>query len=42
MTENNNVYKTVLKNGNKKYNEWICCFSYDTKSYKGNDNNVRE
>ena len=27
MTENNNVYKTIWKNGNKEYNEkYICCF----------------
>ena len=27
MTENNNVYKTISKNGNKEYNEkYICCF----------------
>ena len=27
MVENNNVYKTIWKNGNKKYNEkYICCF----------------
>ena len=27
MTGNNNVYKTIWKNGNKKYNEkYICCF----------------
>ena len=28
MTENNDVYKTILKNGNKEHNEkCICCFS---------------
>ena len=27
MTGNNNVYKTIWKNGNKEYNEkYICCF----------------
>ena len=27
MTGNNNVYKTMWKNGNKDYNEkYICCF----------------
>ena len=27
MTGNNNVYKTIWKNGNKEYNDkYICCF----------------
>ena len=27
MIENNNVYKTIWKNGNREYNEkYICCF----------------